>query len=289
MTVYETPGPIGASIEVYVGEVRVTAGERTDTVVEVRPTDPANPADMKAAEETLVELAGGGLVVKRGRRWRALGPFGGTGSVDVVVELPAGSRLNGDLAMGSFRCAGTLGDCRLKTALGDIEVEEAATATLTSSAGDVSVLRATGDAELTTASGAVRAGEIGGSAVLKSSNGDCRVDEIGGDLKVRSANGDLVVGRARASVDAATAKGSVRIAVVERGRVAAQSGFGPVDVGIATGTAAWLDLTTGHGRLRNFLDGGGPPEPGEESVEVRVRSGFGDITISRAEPAESVA
>ncbi len=135
----------------------------------------------------------------------------------------------------------------------------------------------------------MRAGEIGGSAVVKSSNGDCRVDAAGGELHVRSANGDIVVGHARGSVSAATANGAVRIAVVERGRVAAATGFGPVEVGIATGTAAWLDLTTGHGQLHNALEGGGPPEPGEERVEVRARTGLGDITIRRAVPEESLA
>ena len=54
------------------------------------------------------------------------------------------------------------------------------------------------------------------------------------------------------------------------------------DVGIADGTAAWLDLATGHGAVNNALEASGPPVAGEETVEVRVRTGLGDITIRRA-------
>ena len=37
-----------------------------------------------------------------------------------------------------------------------------------------------------------------------------------------------------------------------------------------------------NGQVHNGLDRSGPPEPGEESVEVRAHSGYGDITINRA-------
>jgi Putative adhesin len=287
MPVFETPGPIAATIEVLVGDVRVAAGDRTDTVVEVQPTDPASKDDVKAAAETLVEDAGGRLAVRRTRRWRGLSSFGHGGSVNVLVELPTGSRVAGESATGDFRCTGPLGDLRLKTALGNIEVDDAAAVVLSSAAGDVSLGRASGDARLTTSSGALRAGEVGGAAVIKNSNGDSRVDEVAGDVRIKSANGDIAVGRAHASVMAATANGSIRIAVAERGSVVAETGFGGVEIGIAEGTTAWLDLTTGHGRLHNELEDGGPPAPGEEAVEVRARSGFGDITIRRA-PAEQL-
>ena len=240
---------------------------------------------MAAAEETLVEYAGGHLTVKRRRRWRTLSPFSHVGSVDVLVELPAGSRVSGDAAMGSFRSTGPLGDTRLKTAHGVIEVDDAATVVLEVSAGDVSLVRSRGDAQLTTGSGAVRAGEIGGAGLVKNSNGDSRVDEVAGDLRIKSANGDIAVGLAHASVNVATANGAVRVGAVERGSVVAETGLGAVEVGIAEGTAAWLDLATGHGRVNNALEAGGPPGAGEETVEVRVRSGLGDITIRRAAPS----
>jgi hypothetical protein len=48
------------------------------------------------------------------------------------------------------------------------------------------------------------------------------------------------------------------------------------------GVAAWLDLSTGYGNVRNDLDAAGRPAPGEDTVEVRARTSFGDITVSRS-------
>jgi hypothetical protein len=55
-----------------------------------------------------------------------------------------------------------------------------------------------------------------------------------------------------------------------------------VDVGVRAGVAAWLDLHTGCGRVEKLLDTGGQPERSQDTVEVRARSSFGDITIRRA-------
>ena len=44
-----------ASDEPVVGNVRVIASDRADTVVDVRPSDAANASDVKAAEQTRVE------------------------------------------------------------------------------------------------------------------------------------------------------------------------------------------------------------------------------------------
>ena len=61
------------------------------TVVEVRPSDASNEDDRKAAEQTRVEYADGQLLVKapKQRSW-LLAQAGG--SVDVTIELPAGSQ-----------------------------------------------------------------------------------------------------------------------------------------------------------------------------------------------------
>src|SRR3712207_7880717 len=39
MPVFATPEPISVTIDLSVGDVRLVAGDRTDTVVEVRPSD----------------------------------------------------------------------------------------------------------------------------------------------------------------------------------------------------------------------------------------------------------
>ncbi len=282
MTSFETPEPISAVIELVAGDVRISAGDRPDTVVEVRPSDPARRADVNAAEQTRVEYSSGGLLVKAAGRWRSWSPFGYGGSVEVSVELPAGSRVTGASSLGTIRSTGALGDCRIKAA-GEIRVEQAEAVRLTTSAGDIDLERATGDAELITASGDVRAEEIGGSAVIKSSNGDVRVGEISGELSVKAANGDIAIGRSHASIVAKTANGDIRVAAAGRGSVVAETGLGAVEVAIPDGTATWLDLHTGYGRLQNNLDAAEPPKRGADTVEVRARTGYGDITIRRCD------
>ncbi len=284
MPAFQTPEPISAVIELVVGDVRIAAGQRLDTVVEVRPSDGARLDDVNAAEQTRVEYSGGRLLVKATGRWRSWSPFGYGGSVDVNIELPTGSRVTGASSLGTFRCTGALGDCRIKTA-GEIHVEQAGTVRLMTGLGDINLERASGDAELITASGDVRADEIDGAAVIKNSNGDTRVGEITGELSVKAAHGDIAVARSHASIVAKTAHGDIRVAAAGPGSVVAETGVGGVEIAVPEGTAAWLDLHTGYGQLHNGLDAAQAPQSGADAVEVRARTGYGDITIRRCLPA----
>ncbi len=243
---FDTPQPIELELELSVAEIRIDAGDRAETVVDVRPSDGSRREDVSAAERTHVERGPGRILVKTPRRLRTYNPFGSSGSVDLRVELPAGSRVTVKSAMGAVHCSGPLGESQIKTGLGDIDVERAESARLTTGMGDIEVGHVTGPAELSTGTGAIRAGEVSGA------------------MKIKNANGD------------------VRVAEAVRGSVQARTGYGQIEVGIASGTAAWLDLSTGWGEVRNELDRSGPPKPGEESVEVRAHSGYGDITITRA-------
>ena len=280
MSHFETPQPISVVLELRVADVRVAAGERADTIVQVRPSDSSRRDDVTAAEQTRVEYAEGRLLVKAPRRLREWSPRSDGGSIDVEIELPAGSDLIGHTVAGGFRCTGSLGRCELKSTAGEISVDQAARVKL-ATAGDIRLERATGDAELTTAAGDVRAGEIEGSAVIKNSNGDTLIGEVGGDLRVKAANGDIVVERSDGSVTAKTANGRIRVGGIHSGSVVAETARGDIEVGIAGGVAAWLDLDTGYGHVRNGLDATEGPGSADEQVEVRARTGFGNITIRR--------
>ena len=286
MPEYQTPQPISVVLELRAAEVRVAAGDREDTVVEVRPSDGSKRDDVAAAEQTRVEYADGRLLVKTPRRLREWSPSSDGGSIDVQIGLPAGSELIGHAAVGAFRCTGTLGSCELRSSAGEIRLDRAAAVKLVT-AGDILVEQATGNAELTTAMGEVRAGEIDGAAVIKNSNGDVHIGEIRGELRVKSANGDVQIERCHDSLTATTANGDIRVGTVDRGSVVASTGSGRIEVGIADGTAAWLDLHTSFGHVSSDLDASDGPEPGEERVEVRARTGFGDITIRRRQPSTS--
>ena len=284
MAEFSTPEPISVAIEIIVGDVRITADDRSDTVVDVRPSDPDRRDDVTAAEQARVEFEAGRLLVRTIRRWKSFSPFSDGGSVDVHISLPAGSDVSGELSVGAFRCTGTLGNCTVRTSMGRIHVDRAATARLRTGAGDITVEHADADVELSTGSGEVRAGWIGGAAVIKNSNGATHVGDADGDLRVKSANGDIAVARSRASLAAKTANGDIRLGAAMRGSVVAETGMGAVEIGVPDGTAAWLDLSTHYGQVLNDLDAADRPEPDEHTVEVRARSSFGDVIVRRCYP-----
>jgi len=280
MPSFDTPDPISATIDVVMGDVRIRAGERDATVVEVQPSDTANKEDVKAAELTRVEYANRRLLVKT-PKLRSWSIRSGGGSVDVTVELPAGSYAHGAGQATDFRCDGRLGDCRIKTGLGHIQLDRADTLNLKTGIGDISVERATGHAEVTAGSGDVRLRELDAGAVVKNSNGDTWIGAAGGELRVNAANGSVAVDVARAGVVAKSANGDVRLGEVVRGAVVLETSLGDLEVGIREGTAAWLDVRAAAGKVHNGLDATEAPEPSAETVQVRARTSAGSIVIGR--------
>ncbi|GAA4909696.1 DUF4097 domain-containing protein [Streptomyces coeruleoprunus] len=280
MPEFDTPEPISATLEFDIGAVRIVAGKRTTTVVEIRPTDPAEENDVRVAQQTAVSCRDGRLLVK-GPRKRSL--FGRSGSIEVTVELPAGSDVLGNSPMADFLCEGRLGECRLKTSVGDFRVAEAAAVNLRTPHGTIAVDRVTGDAEIT-GGGRIDIGEIGGTAVVRNLNGDTTIGEITGELRASSSYGPISVGVAHAGVDAKSAHGGIRIGDVARGTVTLQTSAGDVEVGIRESTAAWLDVYSRIGSVRNSLGATEGPGDSTETVEVKARTSLGDILIHRAKP-----
>jgi hypothetical protein len=281
MPAFETLEPISVTIELAIGDVRLSASDRADTVVHVRPADESHEPDVRAAEQSRVEYAAGRLLVAAPKpRGRSL--FGKPGSIDVAIELPAGSHLNADTGAARFHATGRLGECRVKTGVGDLDFGETGVLGLSTGAGAITVHRVAGSAEVSTGSGRVRLGEITGSAVIKNANGDIRIGEVAADLRVKVANGDIVVDRAGAGITASSARGAVRIGDLARGSASLRTGFGEIEIGIHPGTAARLDVSTQFGHVRNLMDPADSAGPSDEIAEVRARTGYGDIVIRRA-------
>ncbi len=282
MPTFATPQPISVAMELGVGDIRVIATERSDTTVEVRPSDATKKPDVTAAEQTRVEYAAGRLSIRAPKGWRKYSLRGGHESVDIEIALPAGSHVQGEAGVATLRCSGRLGECRFKIGLGEVQIDDAGPVELDTGAGDVTVARALDRAEVTTGSGAVKVGSIAGAGVIKNSNGDTWVGEVSGDLRVNAANGRISVDQAHAGVTAKTANGDVYLGAVEHGSVLAQTACGKVEVGIRDGVAAWLELNTSFGNVHNYLEPTEGPGPGEDAVEVRARTSFGDIAVHRS-------
>jgi hypothetical protein len=280
MPSFDTPEPISATIDLALGDVRINAADADTTVVEVHPSDASNEEDRKAAELTRVEYANGQLLVKA-PKLRSWSSKSGGGSIDVTIELPTGSHVHGALAAADFQCDGRLGECRIKTGLGRVQLDQVDTLILKSGTGDISVDRATGHADVTAGSGDVRVRKLDSSAVIKNSNGDTWVGMAEGELRVNAANGSIAVDEAHAGVVAKSSNGDVRLGEVVRGSVVLETKLGDLQVGIREGTAAWLDVNATAGRVLNALEAADAPEPSVETVEVRARTTVGEIVIRR--------
>jgi DUF4097 and DUF4098 domain-containing protein YvlB len=277
-------------VELGVGDIRIVASDRRDTVVQVSASDPAKKSDVTAADHVRVEYADGSLLIKGPKGWRQYSLRGGGESIAVQIDLPAGSEVRGDAGMATVRCSGRLGECQLKTGIGDLQVDDTrGPARLKTGSGDITVGRASGHVDVTTGSGALRMGSINGTAVVKNANGDTWIGDVVGDLRVNSANGKIVVDQAHATVVAKTANGDLRLRAVAQGAIVAETACGSIEIGVLQGVAAWLDVTTDFGNVHNDLDAAERPVSGQATVELRAHTSFGDVTVCHAVAPDAAA
>ncbi|MCC9311859.1 DUF4097 domain-containing protein [Kitasatospora sp. RB6PN24] len=202
MHTFDTHGPISTVLEIPAGRIHLLADDRTETAVEVRPTDPGRSRDVRAVERTTVAYADGVLRIQNPEpRHQA---FGSSGSVEVTVRLPVGSRVEGRSGGCALRGVGRLGHVVFEGAYREINVGEAASLRLTAVDGDVVV------------------GRLGGPGEISTARGDIRIDEAlgGGTLKLTTRMGDITVGAAAgvsASLDAGTGRGRISNALKNDG------------------------------------------------------------------------
>jgi DUF4097 and DUF4098 domain-containing protein YvlB len=263
MFTFETPEAISVDLSIEFGGTRIYAGDRLTSVVEIRPASDSRKADVEAAVATRVQFAGGRLEV-RAPKPRGLGLLGKPGAIEVVIQLPSGSHVQGSTAYGDFDAEGRLGDCAFKTSYGTLRVEDARGLTLHTSAGNITAGRVVGVAEITTSWGDLRVAETTALATLKTSGGDIRIEKAAGGITARTAYGTIQVARA------------------VRGDLDLTTSYGDVEVGVAEGTATFLELRSAHGGVRNQLNRvDGAPQP-EEFLKVHAVTNYGDIKIFRA-------
>ncbi|MGR3937000.1 DUF4097 family beta strand repeat-containing protein [Streptomyces sp. BRA346] len=196
MQTFDTPTPISVVLDIPAGHVRFIAADRTDTTVEVLPADRSKGRDVKVAEQTTVEYGDGVLRIGASAKNQYFGP---SGSLEVTVQLPAGSGVDGKAADAELRGVGRLGDVAFEGAHGSVKLDEAASVRLTTSAGDVTIGRLTGPAEISVAKGDIQITEA-----------------VHGTVVLRTQSGDVSVGAApgvSASLDAGTTYGRIRNAL----------------------------------------------------------------------------
>ena len=289
VSTFSTPSPIAVILDLYVADVRFAVSDRTDTSVEVRPSDPGKAADIQAAENTRVEYNDAtrtlSIVSRKPRNRFVNFSSKRPESIDVVIELPTDSDVRGEAGIGDFQADGALGTVVLKTDLGTVRLAETGPLNVRSGLGEITVEGVSGSAEVRGGSSDILIGAVDGPADVSTGNGKVRVGVVTGPASVKVSNGSVSVDRALSDLTATSSNGEVRIGEVARGKVSATSKNGAVEVGIREGSAAWLELNTGLGRVYNELNSTDTPEAGEpvDRVEVRASTKLGDITIRRAQ------
>lgn len=197
MYTFTTPAPVSAVLDIPAGRIQLIAADRTDTTVEIRPADATKNRDVKAAER--IEVTYGDGVLRIGAAPSEHPLLGSSGSVEVTVQLPAGSRVDAKAASADLRGVGRLGDVTFEGALATVKLDE------------------TASAQVTLQSGAVSIGRLGGSAEISTQKGDLQITEaLIGTVTLRTEYGHITVGVApgvSASMDAGTAFGRVHNAL----------------------------------------------------------------------------
>ncbi len=284
MPTFATPHPIAAVIDVGGVMLSVRAGERADTAVDLRPHNPARTADVDLAKRTTIDLSDGRLTVRSPRtaRSRLRSLFGGGDRVDVDIALPAGSTLE-VRGWGDITAEGPLDAVDIDTAMGDIDLDRVVgRLRAKTSMGDIRVGSATGSVELRTSAGGVQVGRAGADVTASTSAGDVRVDDAEGELRLSTSAGDVRVERASSAVSAKTSAGDIRLHSVRSGPVTAETSYGRIEIGVAHGSAAWLEVEARHGVVRSELEQVEGPGEAECTVEIRATTGYGDIVLRRA-------
>jgi hypothetical protein len=266
---FDRSTPVTVVLRAHGGAVEIVAEDRLTTSVDIQPMS-SNGAE--AAQHTRVVLEDDTLLVQvpgaDAWSWRR------SPKLRIAVRVPAGSSVAGKTASADVRALGVFGDVRLDVASADIDLAEA-----------------TGDVSLEAASGDLTVARVGGSLRAKSSSGDLRIGDVTHDVNAESASGTIRMGAIGGSARAYTASGDVEVGSLHQGKADIRSASGDITVGVAAGSAVWMDVNTSSGKSITDLTARGdvPPADTPAELELRIRTASGDIRVHRAAPARPTA
>ena len=183
----------------------------------------------------------------------------------ITVTAPDRSRLAARTGAGDVHVTGRAGWVGVRTGSGRASIE-----------------LVDGDADVTTGSGDVELGPVSGRARLRAGSGRVSVAATGGAAEVRTGSGDISLGAVAGDLQLRSGSGDVEIADARRGAYDLTTGSGRLRIGVHPGVAAELDLSTGSGQARSDLEVVGVQPERPADVQVRGRTGSGDVLVARA-------
>ncbi|HZE66177.1 MAG TPA: DUF4097 family beta strand repeat-containing protein [Sporichthyaceae bacterium] len=262
-TSFPLTGPIDAVVRLGRGSLTVhTREDLTEAIVQLDPRG----GDGDVLDHFTVELQGHTLCVLGPRQGGVPDLFGGRrkGSVDVVVEVPSGTALKLSTMDADVTVTGRCGRADVATGSAGITLDTVdGDLRLRYGSGESSVEAVHGSVQVKAGSGSARFGEVTGGLHCGFGSGSLDATVVRGDLRSRSGSGHVSVGAVHGDVDVAT-------------------GSGGFTLGVPTGVAARLDVTTGSGQLHSDLPVEQNASPGARPITIRARTGSGDVRLTRA-------
>lgn len=231
------------------GRVDVAVGADEGVLVEATDAD---------AERLIVERTGSNVSVRQATTFLSR-------SVAVTIVVPTGTDLRiggGALDVG---LGGGLGEVTVKTASGDIRLDHARRARLSTASGDVHVGAVDGDVAISGASADIYVGRVGGDLEITLASGDARAADVSGSARVSTVSGDVWLDR------------------VGGGLVELKSISGDLQVGLPAGSRVQADLTSMTGTIHTPERDPEAP-PATRQIRVTAHTASGDIRIDRAKP-----
>ncbi|WP_394363310.1 DUF4097 family beta strand repeat-containing protein [Amycolatopsis sp. SB7-3] len=270
MSVFPTPQPIAATLTVAGARVRLTASDRTDTVVLVEPIDATSKSDVKVAENTKVGFDGGKLSIETKKAG------GKNGSVAITIEVPTGSGLVLNTAWSDVEADGRFGDCALEMSSGQARIERVAAVRGNLAAGDIAIGHVAGTVDLDGGSAGVRIGEVEGTVKYSGATGKVWIGHARSDVELSGSSGSFDIDRADGDIVAKAANCPIRIGRLSRGEAELVNASGGIEVGV-DGDSASVDAKSTKGSVRNSV-----ATDSEAGVKVYARTRLDDIVIHRA-------
>ena len=275
---FSTPGPVRLDLELPAGAIELETAETDETHVELE------SASGKASVEEMIadariELSRRGEVYQvsvevrtRHGVWISFssGPDIRLGTPDLRLRIscPKGAELDVRTKSADLRARGEYGKVDVKTASGDINIDEAADTYVKPASGDIHVELVDGTLDVKTASGDLHAGSVTRDASLNLVSGDVYIGDCGGSVSTNTVSGDQ------------------RYEAVVNGRVELRAVSGDIAVGIRRGSRVFIDANTVSGSTSSEFELADAPQaapnPDAPLVEVFAKTVSGDVRLERA-------
>jgi DUF4097 and DUF4098 domain-containing protein YvlB len=189
------------------------------------------------------------------------------GKARIRVTAPAECNAKIETASADLAVRVRVGRADLKTASGDVRVDQAATLTLKTASGDVVI------------------GDIANDITVSTASGDVSVADVSGDVVITTASGDARIGRAAGRAKLSTASGDVTVDRYEGASFTASAVSGDITLGVPSGRTVNFDAKTLSGRVEHPESRPDRPAPAGDPmwVSVAAKSVSGDIRLRRAD------